>query len=95
MAAFGFRDGSVKVLKTFDTVRLVRLDQTHREFQGSDGARRAPRVGDVGAICHEYEPGNPQALVAVESVDETGKTIWLADFSRDELELVSTVSINE
>ena len=77
------------MLKEFDRVRVVRLDQAHREFQGTDGVRRAPRIGDVGAICHEYEPENPLAPVAVESVDEMGKTVWLADFSREELELVS------
>jgi hypothetical protein len=84
--------GRARVLKEFDTVRVVRLDQTHREFQGSDGFCRAPRIGDVGAICHEYEPGNPHAPVAVESVDLTGKTVWVADFSREELELVSASS---
>ncbi len=76
------------MLKEFDTVRVVRLDKEYREFQGSDGVCRAPRIGDVGVICHEYEPENPRALVAVESVDAVGNTVWLADFSCEELELV-------
>jgi hypothetical protein len=36
-------------------------------------------VGDVATICHEYQPDNPDARVAVEMVDENGNTIWLAD----------------
>jgi hypothetical protein len=50
--------------------------------------RRAPRIGDVATICHEYEPGKASGLVALEMVDAQGRTAWLADFERGELELV-------
>lgn len=82
-------------LKEYDTVRIVKLNRVDRWFDGTEGVMRAPRVGDVAVICHEYEPTNPSALVAVEMVDENGMTIWFADFARDELELVSSKKISD
>jgi hypothetical protein len=49
---------------------------------------RPPQVGDVATICHELHPDDPIAPVVVEKVDENGMTLWLAEFSREELELV-------
>jgi len=77
-------------LKEYDAVRVVRLLTRNRHYDGTVGARRAPEVGDVGTIVHEYDPEDPRAPVAVENVDPDGDTIWLADFERDELELVDT-----
>ena len=79
----------VNSLKQYDLARVVRLLNENRTYDGTDSVGRAPRIGDVATICHEYEPSNPLASVAVEMVDESGRTIWLAEFSRDELELVS------
>lgn len=74
-------------LREYDSVRVVKLLTEDRQFSGSDGAR-APRIGDVACICHEYDPKDPTADVAVEMVGEDGLTVWLADFARSELELV-------
>ena len=49
-------------------------------------------VGDIAVIVHEYDPADLSACVAVESVDPSGNTVWLADFERSELELVSRPS---
>lgn len=76
------------MMKEYDVVHVARLDTVDRAYEGTEGVCRPPRVGDVAKICHEYEPWNPRAMVAVECVDESGCTLWLADFSRDELELV-------
>ena len=78
------------MLKEYDTVQVARLDTDDRAYQGTEGICRPPCVGDVATICHEYEPSNARAAVAVECVDENGRTIWLADFSRDELKLVAS-----
>ena len=75
-------------LREFDVVRVVRLLRADRPFDGTDGVRRPPRIGDVATICHEYDPGNPAAMVAVEMSDDQGLTVWLADFERTELELL-------
>ena len=75
-------------LREYDVVRVVKLIEADRPFDGTDGVRRPPKVGDVAAICHEYDPNDPTAVVAVEMTDGNGLTVWLADFKRVELELV-------
>jgi len=64
-------------------VRVVKLLREERPFQGSKGVERAPRVGDVGAIVHVYDPN----CFAVECVARDGRTVWLADFYGEELEV--------
>ena len=73
-------------LSEHDVVRVVRLRTSGRHFSGSEGVRRAPRVGDEGAIVNVPAPG----VFVVECVAPDGDTVWLADFRRDELELVAT-----
>lgn len=79
-------------LREFDTVRIIKLSTTERYFSGTDPVSRPPRIGDVATICHELAPGNPNADVMVEMVNADGGTIWLAQFARDELVLVSRPS---
>jgi hypothetical protein len=77
-------------IREYDKVRVIRLATPAREFSGSEGVARAPRIGDIATVCHEYKPGDASAAVVVEKVDEKGLTIWLADFEKAELELVSS-----
>ena len=77
-------------MRQHDAVRVVRLFSTNRPYDGAVGLRRPPKVGDLATIAHEYDPEDPRAPLAVEKVDADGRVIWLADFERDELELVST-----
>ncbi|MEM1439871.1 MAG: hypothetical protein AAF545_14110 [Pseudomonadota bacterium] len=64
------------------------LNDPDRRVDGTEGVVRAPKVGDTATVCHEYDPEDDQASVAVEKVDSDGYTVWLADFSRDELQLI-------
>jgi hypothetical protein len=73
-------------LSEHDVVRVVRLRTSGRRFSGSEGVRRAPRVGDEGTIVNVPSPH----VFVVECVAPGGETVWLADFRRDELELVAT-----
>jgi len=82
-------DEFMAILREYDVVRVVRLATPDRFYDGTAAVMRPPRVGDVATICHENKPGDPSASVVVEKVDQDGMTIWLADFARDELELVS------
>lgn len=66
-----------------DVVRIIDLREGEREFSGSEGVSRAPRVGDIGTIVHTLKPG--EAYI-VECVDSEGWTIWVADFLAEELE---------
>ena len=75
-------------MREYDVVRVVKLNSPTRDFTGTESVRRAPRVGDQGTICDQYDPDDPKASVIVEMVDRKGMTVWLADFVPDELELV-------
>jgi hypothetical protein len=73
-------------LKELDVVRIVRLTPRPREYTGSTGFARDPRVGDFGTIVHDYGEGrDDRAPVCVECFED-GHCLWLADFDRDELE---------
>ncbi len=67
----------------YSVVKVVRLHTANRQFDGTKGVARAPRIGDVGTIV--YLEGS---LVIVECVDNDGMTTWLADFDRTELEVL-------
>lgn len=69
-------------------VRVVRLHQPHRHWLSSEGVGRPPAIGDTGTIVHVYALHDPATPYIVECVDDDGLTIWLADFDRDELEVV-------
>jgi hypothetical protein len=68
----------------YAVVKVIRLLQPDRGFHGTDGVRRPPQVGDVGTIVHVYD----LTSFAVECLDGSGMTMWLADFFAEELELV-------
>jgi hypothetical protein len=74
-----------ELVKEYDGVRVVRLKTPGRHFDGTENVKRQPEVGDVGTIVHVNAPGENYI---VESVDSGGYTVWLADFSFNELEIV-------
>ena len=76
------------IIREYDIVRVASLKKRDRSFDGSNGVKRPPEIGDVATVCHEYDPDDPSAKVAVEKIADDGLTVWLADFDRDELELV-------
>ena len=76
-------------IREYDVVRVALLKKIDRSFDGSDGVKRPPEIGDIATVCHEYDPDNLSAKIAVEMVNDDGLTVWLADFDRDELELVT------
>ena len=57
-----------------------------RHYDGNEGIKRPPRVGDCGTIV--FIPPESSSWCIIECSDENGFTIWLADFTIDELELV-------
>jgi len=76
-------------IEELDVVTVVALHQENRNFDGTEGCRRAPRVGDIGAVVHAYQTGKAEGAFAVEAVGPDGKTLWLADFVASELKLES------
>ena len=75
-------------LREYDVVRIARLLKADRFYSGTEGVMRPPALGDLATICHENAPFDPIGSVVVEMVDRDGNTIWLADFAKEELELI-------
>ena len=73
-------------LQKYDLVRVKQMIQSDRKYDGTEGVKRSPRVGDRGVIV--YIPPGTNSWCIVECMDQDGFTIWLADFVDDELELV-------
>lgn len=74
------------MIDELDVVRVAALVEANRQFSGSEGVCRPPRIGDIATVVHVLEPG--RAFV-VEAVDSEGYTLWLADFRAEELQLES------
>ena len=79
---------NMRPLREYDKVRIVKLLRSDRPFEGTEGVMRPPAIGDTATVVHEYQPDKPSAVVAVEKVSSDGYTIWLADFEREELQLI-------
>jgi len=75
-------------IRVYDRVRVVNLKIAGRPYFGTAGFMRPPRIGDIGTVVAGYEPEDLTAPLIVENRDEKGATLWLADFARDELEVV-------
>lgn len=76
---------SMVALKEFDCVKIVRLLQPNRQYDGTAPVRRSPCVGDTGIIVYIYASDGEDTIYAVENVEAEGHTIWLADFLSDEI----------
>lgn len=77
------------VLPTYSQVEVCHLITQDRPFNGSQDVRRPPRVGDIGMVVsitqHRWDG---DLVYIVKKLAEDGRTIWLADFTPDELALV-------
>ena len=92
-------------LRESDTVRIVRIDgpvEGHPEAdekldEAAIAPWRVPVIGDVGTIFHLASadgkgignPDHPGTRYIVRGIGADGHTEWVAEFARDELELVS------
>lgn len=74
-------------LEELDVVRVVHLRTAERLYAGTEGVRRAPRLGDQGIVVMTCPIGNANEAVTVKCVSPDGALTWLADFAVDELEL--------
>ena len=75
-------------LQLYDVVRIIQLLDPDREFIGTRGVDRPPRVGDTGVIYEVLDPNDPAAPFGVECVGDEGYTAWCAEFLPQELEFV-------
>ncbi len=73
--------------KEYDVVKVVRLLTDSRRIDGTESIMRQPQVGDVGTIVYVLDDSGDESKYIVESVNQDGMTVWLADFNHSELEL--------
>lgn len=69
-------------MKELDCVKVIKLLQENRPYDGTENVKRPPKVGDIGAIVHIHG-----TFCVVENVNSKGSTIWLTDFLTEEVEL--------
>jgi uncharacterized protein YjaZ len=74
-------------MKRYDVVKVKSLVAAIGR-NGWNVNARAPRVGDIGTVVEILNAEGQDAQFVVESVAADGTTIWLADFTAEELEVV-------
>jgi len=73
--------------RQYSTVRIRQLRRSPEEYDGWQVNQRPPQIGDVGTIVDVLaSPGLPYGYV-VEASGPDGITIWLGDFTPEELEI--------
>lgn len=72
-------------MKYLDCVKIVKLLKEKRDFDGTKGVMRSPAIGDTGTIVEVYRIDQKNAAYCVESINNEGYTIWLADFLPEEI----------
>ena len=73
-------------LQQYGLVRIRQLLQPPDAYNGWQVNQRPPQVGDVGALLDVlHAAGRPDRYV-VESSGANGVSVWLGDFSAEELE---------
>ena len=76
----------------YDTVRVVALQGSPESHLAFSECARPPAVGDVGTVVDLTEPHDPddsRTRFVVESNEGGAAMTWLAEFSRDELQVLS------
>jgi hypothetical protein len=75
-------------VKLYDHVRIKKEVPPSARSNGWALNQRAPQVGDSGAVVEVLSiPGEPE-LYVVECVDGAGRTVWLEEFTADEIERI-------
>jgi hypothetical protein len=78
-------------MSQYATVFVVALRHAPAPRDPFNINRVPPQVGDRGAVVEIlHAPGQPDRYV-VECVDASGETLWLGEFSADELALVPSM----
>jgi hypothetical protein len=71
-------------LEIDDRVRIIRLREPERDVTSAFEIAPQPKVGELATIVDDVGDG----IYLVERSTDDGVTAWLAEFERDELELV-------
>jgi hypothetical protein len=77
-----------QALELYAVVRVCQLTSDNMDRNGWRLNSTDPKVGDVGAIVEIWPSTNGSDLYIVENCDSNGETVWLSDFTEDEIEAV-------
>lgn len=83
---------SVAGIAEFGIVRIIALHGSPESRLAIPDAERPPRIGDEGTVVYlvpTFDSGDPGTRYTVECSDGGAGYIWLAEFSRDQLQLAS------
>lgn len=81
----------MKILREYEEVRVRRLLRPPGAYDGWRVNPRPPRVGDVGTLIDILATPGADPGYVVECSGPDGVTIWLGDFTAEELEPVSAI----
>lgn len=74
------------MLRPYDTVCVKRISPRARA-NGWRVNQRAPQLGDAGTIVDVIPGVDEPELYIVECSDSEGSTVWLGEFTAEEIEL--------
>ena len=75
------------MFEEYTEVRVIKLEESNREYYGTDDIKHAPEIGDTGIIVDVTMNENTNdAVYWVENVNSDGYTVWLAEFVESEIE---------
>lgn len=75
--------------EALDVVRIARLLHPSRDVDGASAEPPQPRVGERATVVDFLGDG----LYLVEHLTDDGRTLWLAEFHEEELELLDRVGL--
>jgi hypothetical protein len=79
------------MIREFETVKVLRLLEA-KSVLGSESVLRQPKVDDTGVVVAIRDTEWGETIYTVERVTSDGRTEWLADLRRAEIEPVAAVS---
>jgi len=72
-------------VQPYDEVRVIRLLRSPDTYDGWGFNQHPPRIGEVGALIDILSRPGMEDRYVVESCQPDGITVWLSEFSADEL----------
>ena len=86
----------MKDLIQYQMVRVIAINRPESDYDGWAINQRPPAVGDVGCYIELLHAGGAPDMYVVEMAEpKTGSSIWLCEFTRDELESVDPTEGHE
>src|SRR5436305_556584 len=83
---------SVSRIIEFDVVRITALAGSPESHLAVGDCARPPAIGETGTVVHltpTWDPEDPNTRYIVELNESDGSLVWLAEFSRNEIEFVA------